>query len=122
MSVFYDDEDEISSDQDDLIEELLDIGYFITRKDMDSKTDLDSGFYESEELQDINHCNTPQDKHSKIMADDSFGEGALWLKCSPKCERYANKKYENMKHSISTTAFECSRKQRIRDRKFTFES
>ena len=120
MSVFYDDEDEVSSDQDDLIEELHDIGYFITPKDMDSKTDLDSGFDESEELQDISHCNTPQDKNLEMMTDNSFDEGALWPKCTPTCERYANKKYENMKHSNSTTDFECSRTQSILKRKFTF--
>ena len=37
MSVFYDDEENATSDQDDLIEELQDIGYFITSKDMVSE-------------------------------------------------------------------------------------
>ena len=34
MSAFYDDEEDATSDQDDLIEELQDIDYFITSKDM----------------------------------------------------------------------------------------
>ena len=38
ISVFYDDEDDISSDQDDLIEELQDIGYFITPKGVNAKS------------------------------------------------------------------------------------
>ena len=38
MSVFIDDEDKASSDQDEMIEELQDIGYMITPKDRDTKT------------------------------------------------------------------------------------
>ena len=38
ISVFYDKEDDISSDQDDLIEELQNIGYFITPKDVNAKS------------------------------------------------------------------------------------
>ena len=40
MSVFYDDEDDVSSDQDDLIEELQNIGYIITPKSISSKSVL----------------------------------------------------------------------------------
>ena len=40
MSVFYEDEDDASSDQDDLIEELQDIGYIITPKGISTKSVL----------------------------------------------------------------------------------
>ena len=46
MSAFYDDPDDVSSDQDSLIEELHDIGYLITPKDMDSETKTDNAIDE----------------------------------------------------------------------------
>ena len=38
MSVFYDDEGDANSDQDSLIEELQDIGYFYTSEESGTKT------------------------------------------------------------------------------------
>ena len=42
MSVFVDDEDDASSDQDDLIKELQDIGYIATPKHTDKNTDTNT--------------------------------------------------------------------------------
>ena len=55
MTAFYDDEDDVSSDQDDLIEELQDIGYLITPKNMvsEAKTDdhLNENLFKSKGLE-----------------------------------------------------------------------
>lgn len=112
MSAFYDDEDDASSDQDDLIDELQDIGYFITPKDVDSKTDLDSGFDESEALLDIGQCNSSKkNNNSETMKDNTLDKDALRPKCTPNA-------YKQMKQSKSMDV-ECSHRQSIRKRKTT---
>ena len=48
MSVFYDEEDDFSSDQDDFLEELHDVGYLITPKDMKLGTKAENVFDEDD--------------------------------------------------------------------------